>query len=219
MGVEMHFDKNSLSYGIDIALCVNRSLGMADTVRDLADGLCGLASMLAAKLDEHCLSPSLRHLRVRVVGFGCSASGDEIVESPFYDFSADGATHAADFLRSMPLTEERESADVFAALNTAMSSPWVEGNGYLRRFILLLSDTAPDCADASVAAQAGEFLSLLDTAPGKRHRRNIFFVPENGLFESTLSAETSVYYAHTPAHGGCRDIDLDSLVSIMVSSL
>lgn len=219
MGVKMQFDESSLSYGIDIALCVNRSRRMADTIRDLADGLGDLSSMLAAKFDEHNLSPSLRHLRVRVVGFGSSASGDEIIESPFYDFSSDGATHAADHLRSIPLTEERESVDVFAALNTAMSSPWVEGGGYLRRFILLLSDTAPDCADESVAARAGEFLSLLETAPGRRHRRNILFAPENELFERTLAAQTSVYYAHTPTHGGCRDIDLDSLVSIMVNSL
>lgn len=219
MSAELTYTDAGMNYGIDIALCINRSIEMQKTIRDLADGITDLPAMLAQQLYELSYEQTLHHLRVRVIAFGSSASGDEMIESPFFDFADGGADGLADFLRSIPLTHVRKSVDSITALNAAFASPWMKDCYLHRRFIILLSDIEIDTENEAVAADAQSFAASLNSPDGMRNRRTILFTPENVVADGWFDGMRSTFRVPTQPHGGCRDVDLKTVVSILANSL
>lgn len=224
-----------LTYAVDLALCIDCTGSMRQTLTSVKDAAKDFHNLLLDKMHEK--GKVVTALRVRIVAFRDLFADDPAFEvSQFFNLPAETPEFEA-FLA--PLKAKGGGGDgpesAFEALSIAICSDWSRNADRLRHVVVMWTDAAPHPLERGAEQMAqSEFSEVLARdintmtdwweSPQSikiQHsaRRLVLFAPNKGPWSDVIDEWSSVVHFPSEAGRGLRDFELEQIIDALASSI
>jgi len=224
-----------LTYAVDLALCIDCTGSMRQTLASVKDAAREFHTLLTDKMTEK--GKVVTALRVRVIAFRDLFADDPAFEvSEFFSLPAE-TSEFEKFLA--PLKAKGGGGDgpesAFEALSIAICSDWTRDADRLRHVVVMWTDAPPHPLEkgheqmsqsAFSGVLAGDINTLTDWWESPQSmkiahsaRRLVLFAPSKGPWNDIIEEWSSIVHFPSQAGKGLRDFELDQIIDALASSI
>lgn len=222
-----------LKYNVDIVMCIDCTASMGDLLETVKGNALKFYPDLLNRCEEK--GKEISELRIRVIGFrdlGCDGA-EAITDTGFLKIPEEEALFKSTINSFRPQGGGPEPESGLEALSMAIDSPWTTGGDKRRHVIVVWSDasthdigeTGKDNAlyPKNVPENFDELTDWWEEEQGgkmnKSAKRLIIFAPDSKAWSDIGNNWSNTIHHPAKAGLGLEEIDYETILSTIVSSL